>query len=154
MQTLDEDADPIGISAALSLAEHPEARRLVCHALGRFRDPGALDSLLVALNDVDPDVRSAAADAIGKIFGYVERPPLFRRSQVRDSLIARWRIEDSDDVRSTLIQTLALLGDPAVRFVLKSALDADDQRVRGQARWGLSYLDKLSDSSGMPVPGD
>ena len=99
---------------------------------------------MVALSDDAESVRAAAADAIGKVFGYVEQPPAHRRADVTAALLRRWRVEESDAVRSTLAQTLALVGDPSVRAALESAVDHPDRRVRGQAAWGLRHLANLA----------
>lgn len=132
---------------ALTMARNADTRQSLCDLLGRLRDPDGLDALLVALRDDSVKVRAAAADAIGKVFGYVSDPPLDRRDHTLEQLIERWRVEASDAVRSTLAQTLALLGDPVVRPLLEAALDAADYRVRGQARWGLGYLDRKNSAT-------
>lgn len=104
------------------------------------RESPNVDLLLEALDDDAAEVRQVAADVLGKVFGYVDHPPAEKRSAAVSALLARWEREQSDAVRSTLAQTLALLGDPSVRPVLEAALDHADRRVRGQARWGLNYL--------------
>jgi periplasmic divalent cation tolerance protein len=104
------------------------------------RDTPDFDVLVEALEDDDVKVRAVAADVLGKVFGYVETPPAEKRPAALEALLARWDREKSNDVRSTLAQTLALLGDPSVRPVLEAALDDGDPRVRRQASWGLEYL--------------
>jgi periplasmic divalent cation tolerance protein len=108
--------------------------------------------LVEALDDDDVTVRADAADALGKVFGYMETPPSAeKRSMALDALLSRWDREESNGVRSTLAQTLALLGDPSVRPVLESALNDDDPRVRGQARWGLEYLSRPVQERPKPI---
>jgi periplasmic divalent cation tolerance protein len=97
--------------------------------------------LIAALDDGDISVRAWAAQVIGKVFGYRERPPSDedRRAAV-DAVLARWEREETAEVRSTLAQTLALLGDPRARPVLETALADSSSMVRNQAAWGLRYL--------------
>jgi HEAT repeat protein len=136
------------LSESLLLAPTPRMREAICNLIGDMRAPAAIDSLLRALHDSDSGVRGAAADALGKIFGYVNDPPLVRRDDVLTALAAAWSSEASIDARSTFAQTFALLGDQSIRPLLEDALDDPDPRVRGQARWGLEYLNKREDGSG------
>src|SRR5581483_11621809 len=77
-----------------------DTRQAICDLLGRIADPAGLDTLTHALNDDNVAVRASAADAIGKIFGYVESPPVERRAEILRILLDRWRLDDSDAVRS------------------------------------------------------
>jgi HEAT repeat protein len=129
------------VIAALRAARDPVSRQVLCDVLGDRKEEPSIPALLERLDDPAPGVRSAAADALGKVFGYVDvPPPAARRREVLDALLVRWEVEGSDDVRSTLAQTLALLGDPSVRPLLEAAADHPDHKVRGQARWGLDHL--------------
>jgi HEAT repeat protein len=141
MRMLEREADPRVLAEALATAEHPFTRQLLCDMLGNIRAGVAVDVLLGVLSDDDVEVRAAAADAIGKVFGYTQTPPPAEvRSAAREALLNMWEHEESGSVRSTLTQTLALLGDPSVRAILERALDDSDERVRRQASWGLEYL--------------
>jgi YD repeat-containing protein len=97
--------------------------------------------LIAALDEGDVSVRARSAQVIGKVFGYRESPPPDeeRRTAV-DAVLARWGREKTAEVRSTLAQTLALLGDPRARPVLETALTDGSPMVRNQAAWGLRYL--------------
>jgi len=100
--------------------------------------------MLAGLSDSNESVRVGAADALGKVFGYREIPITGEaRTQVLEVVIQRWTTEQSPAVLSTLAQTMALFGDPAVTPILEGALDAADRRVRGQAKWGLAYLARM-----------
>lgn len=133
---------PLGsVTGALRRAADPESRQMLCDVLGDRKEVSAAPALLECLDDPEIGVRAAAAEAVGNVFGYTDAPPSpERRREVLGVLLARWEVEESDAVRSTLAQTLALLGDPAVRPVLEAAVDHPDRRVRGQARWGLDHL--------------
>jgi HEAT repeat protein len=143
MDRLAREADVAGLVSALTVAKRPLTRQLLCDLLGRIGDPAALDALLGALNASEIGVRASAADAIGKLFGYQPGPPIERRDETLAALLSRLDDEDSNSVISTIIQTLALLGDPAVRRVLESARGSEDPMVRRQAEWGLEYLERL-----------
>lgn len=134
--------EPLGaVIAALRAARDPVSRQVLCDVLGDRKEEPSIPALLERLDDPAVGVRSSAADALGKVFGYVDVPPApARRREVLDALLVRWEIEESDDVRSTLAQTLALLGDPSVRPLLEAAAEHPDHKVRGQARWGLDHL--------------
>ena len=69
--------------------------------------------LIEALDEADISVRARAAQVIGKVFGYKESPPPDedRRAAV-DAVLVRWEREETAEVRSTLAETLALLGIP------------------------------------------
>jgi periplasmic divalent cation tolerance protein len=97
--------------------------------------------LIAGLDEDDISVRAWAAQVIGKVFGYRESPPPDedRRAAV-DAVLARWEREETAEVRSTLAQTLALLGDPRARPILETALTDSNSMVRNQAAWGLRYL--------------
>jgi HEAT repeat protein len=142
LHRLERAASVAAVSLALARARIPRVRRILCDVLATRKDPAGLDALLAALDDPDAAVRAAAADAIGKVFGYVDSPPLEHRDRTLAALTSRWRVEEAASVRSTLAQTLALLGDPAVRPLLAAALDDPDRMVRGQSRWGLDYLER------------
>jgi periplasmic divalent cation tolerance protein len=97
--------------------------------------------LIAALDEDDASVRARAAQVIGKVFGYRKNPPPHEdRRAAADAVLAQWEQEPTAEVRSTLAQTLALLGDPRARPVLESALADSSSMVRGQAEWGLGYL--------------
>ncbi|SNQ47125.1 exported hypothetical protein [Frankia canadensis] len=61
------------------------------------------------------------------------------------TLSGRCSATDADAALSTLVQTVALSEDPAMRPLSESWLD---QRARGQAAWGLAYLTKKQQRRG------
>lgn len=140
---LHRDASTSNLVGALRAATDLFDRQMLLDLLGFRHAKAAIPDLLAYLSDPEPKVRGAAADALGKAFGYVRvPPPPSRREHALAVLRERWAVEDSDAVRSTLAQTLALLGDPSVRPLLEAVLDHPDRRVRRQAEWGLRYLDR------------
>lgn len=139
-RVLQRSATGHDLAAALRLATAPRIRQVICDLLGKKRDSVALDALLEALPDSSTFVRASAADAIGKIFGYVEEPPVQERDRIFAVLLDRWSAEESDAVRSTLTQSLVLVGGRSAQPILDLALKHPDSRVRGQAEWGLRYL--------------
>ncbi|WP_442932304.1 HEAT repeat domain-containing protein [Micromonospora sp. NBC_01699] len=141
MRELVTKAEAPELVQALRQAETPFLRQLICDLLARLRNPVALDTLLECLVDPSSSVRVAAADAIGKIFGYVDSPPTGQRPKVFAEMVARLAEESAPSVRSTLLQSLALLGDRSVRPVLEAALNESDPRVQKQATWGTGYLE-------------
>lgn len=97
--------------------------------------------LITALDDDDISVRARAAQVVGKVFGYRHSPPPDEdRSAAVDAVLARWGREETAEVRATLAQTLALLGDDRARPILETALTDGNSMVRNQAAWGLRYL--------------
>jgi periplasmic divalent cation tolerance protein len=108
--------------------------------------------LIAALAEDDLSVRARAAQVIGKVFGYRKSPPPDRdRRAAVEAVLARWEREETAEVRSTLAQTLALLGDTRARLVLESALTDTNSMVRNQAAWGLRYIS--TPTAERPKPG-
>lgn len=129
---------------ALDIAVTPFTRRLLFDVLGEIRSPVSVQPILLGISDSDESVRVAAADALGKVFGYRDSPIIGEaRTRALDAVIHRWGTEESPAVLSTLAQTMALFGDPVVAPLLEGALGAADRRVRGQAEWGLAYLARV-----------
>lgn len=111
--------------------------------------------LIAALDSGDVSVRAWAAQVIGRVFGYRQSPPPAqdRRAAV-EAVLARWGREETAEVRSTLAQTLALLGDARVRPILASALTDSSSMVRNQAAWGLQYLSLPEEERPKQDPGE
>jgi periplasmic divalent cation tolerance protein len=108
--------------------------------------------LIAALDEDDLSVRAWAAQVIGKVFGYRKNPPPDEDRRVAvDAVLSRWGREETAEVRSTLVQTLALLGDLRARPVLESALTDSNSMVKNQAAWGLKYLSVPEEER--PKPG-
>jgi HEAT repeat protein len=138
------DAPSQSLIGALRRATDPDDRRMLCDLLGFRASKAAVPVLIECLADPVSGVRGSAADALGKAFGYVAGPPppARRKKEALDALLARWRVEESAGVRSTIAQTLGLVGDPSVRPLLEEARGDADPRVRRQAEWALDYLSR------------
>jgi HEAT repeat protein len=81
----------------------PKARSTACWILGRLKDPTAVPTLVLALGDDDPAVRTQAASSLAAIDDRSAVEPLLETFQ-----------QDSDPwVREMAINALWLIGDPA-----------------------------------------
>ena len=68
MWAIEEDERPEDIAQALAIAEDPHTRQLLADLLGFQAAPAGVEALVTALSDDAGRVRSAAADALGKVF--------------------------------------------------------------------------------------
>lgn len=137
------DAPAASLIEALRRSADPDERRMLADLLGFRKSKAAVPVLIECLTDPAPGVRGAAADALGKAFGYVaEPPPRKRRDEALAALLDLWGREESPGIRSTIAQTLGLLGDPSVRPLLEEARGDADRRVRRQAEWALGHLSR------------
>ena len=106
----------------------------------------AVQALLEALKDSDPQVRKQAAWGLGINGG----------EGATDSLISSLKDEDPE-VRAQAAWSLGMKGDSRAAEPLRAALKDDDARVRAQAAWSLgmkhdsravvNLIDALKDSS-------
>lgn len=93
----------------------------------RSDDAELVARLVRELGDAEPDVRRAAAAALGEI-GYPQAVPALAAA-----------VGDSDaSVRLAVVEALGRLGGPAVVPALMDALRDPDERVRDAANFGLS----------------
>lgn len=90
---------------------------------------GAIDGLLVALDDDDPGVRGYAAAALGKLRSRRAVPALI--GAARDS---------QPEVRMQAVTALGKIGDSRARPALNAALQDPDECVRSQSEWALGAL--------------
>ncbi|HEY2043944.1 MAG TPA: HEAT repeat domain-containing protein [Jatrophihabitans sp.] len=148
LREIADGASVYAVIETLGMTEVPFTRRLLFDVLGEIRSPQSVQSIVLGLSDLNESVRIAAADALGKIFGYTNTPPTDDlRSIALGAVVSLWTTEQSPAVLSTLAQTMALLGDPAVKPLLQGALGATDRRVRRQAEWGLAHLARAASGS-------
>jgi HEAT repeat protein len=89
----------------------------------------AVAPLIRALNDADSDVRSNAADVLGKIGGFRAVRTLIRALNDADLNVCR-RAADA----------LGRIGEPAVEPLIKALNDSDIQRVRVNAADALATI--------------
>jgi HEAT repeat protein len=147
-----------------------EARRATSAALGRIRDPNAVESLSKAVMDSDDTVRVAAIkalQAIGDLEAVLPLAIVLAHAQVRqkstgrsspaveraasqalDALCDEKAIEplqvalrhDDADVREVAVRRLAKIGSPLVADSLAACLSDEDPVIRRTAARGLSEI--------------
>ena len=125
--------EPEAMAAALTRADHPEAkvRRAVARTLARFPSPAAEEALDGLAADRAPTVRAAAARALGDLGASRAAPVL--APMLRDPV---WTVR----LRSAL--ALAQLGERG-RAALATACESDDRFARDMA----TYVSGLSDGA-------
>jgi len=171
------DVDP-DVRAAASTAVYrrlmtdpdQDARRATAVALGKIRDPNAIEPLIKTVNDADEGVRLAAIRALQSIGDVRAVMPLVivqAHEQVRqkatgrsslavdraasaalDALCGPAAIEsletgirhDDYDVREIVVRRLSRIGTPAVAGPLEAVLSDRDPVIRRTAARGLSEI--------------
>ena len=120
----------------LILAMKDEAARShAIKALGKTKDPRAVDPLISALEDKAQGVRFRAAESLGDIMDVRAIYPLMTTLADRD----RW-------VRTVAARSLAKIGTPAAEHLL-SALKDKNSKIRIGAAEALAYMkdDRIDD---------
>jgi len=130
LAAIGEPALPALLTALLD--EDDNVRQGVAEALGKLRDPRAVDPLINALQDEQSIVRAYAADALAELGD----------ERAIEPLVALLTDEDWY-VRARTLFALGQLGGPLVFAPLVSALEDQDSRVRSAA---ASALGKLQDA--------
>jgi HEAT repeat protein len=131
-----EDRDP-DVRAIASTAVYrrlltdpdQDARRATAAALGRIRDPGAVEPLVKTIMDADEGVRVAAIQAlqaIGEVQAVTPLIIVLAHEQVRQKSTGRSALA----VERAASRALDALCDPSAIEPLRSALDHDDTEVR------------------------
>ncbi len=155
--------DPIARARALLSAGSAQDRRWALTTLGDARHTAAVPAMVPLLADPDPDVRDAAASALGRIGDPAAIPHLrdaFQRETDRGrraSLVAALAAfgdaavadlgrlvaaERERDVRLEIVHALARIRSPAARAVLKERAAKDgDPDVRKLAATYMQTLD-------------
>src|SRR4051812_1451042 len=98
---LEEQARAEDLAAALGEATDAHTRQLLADLLGFQAAPAGIDALIAALGDPEGRVRSAAADALGKIF--MAHPDLPEREAAGAALLARLAVEPRRETRTVLL---------------------------------------------------
>lgn len=141
MRNIERSASVEAVIEALDKTANKRTLVLLCDILAEMKSNSSLPALIRLLQDQDRGVRAAATDAIGKVVGYKDDPPDSKiRGVVLKAILDLWHVERSKEVRSTIIQTLALINDPSVEPILLAALHDAEPLVRGQAVWGLEFM--------------
>lgn len=114
----------------------PMAERLeVVRAFGVWASPQVRDPLMVALKDPSPDMRLAAAQALGWPGNRESVAALRERFEAPDEALA---------VKAAALRALGRIGDRSVRPLVVSAAQHADAGVRESALWSLA-LGSLTD---------
>jgi HEAT repeat protein len=129
-------------------------RLMAIEALGKSRDPRALDPLVESLGDENPQIRLNAASALGRTGDSMAMEPLIACLRDRDvyvrsaaasalgelgdqrataPLLEIFEKEGHNRVKATIISTLGTLGDPKVLKTLRENLLSEDPRIRANA---------------------
>ena len=137
MWAIEEDERPEDIAAALTTAEDPHTRQLLADLLGFQAAPTGVEALIAALSDEHGRVRSAAADALGKVF--MSHPDLPEREAAGAALLARAGVEPEVTTRTVLLTALGTTRHEPGRATLQSALEDPDERIQKSARWALEH---------------
>jgi HEAT repeat protein len=121
------------IIEAIRAPSSSAVRAVLCDVLG-FRHEGAAVPVLVdMLDDLDPSVRSAAADALAKIGD----------PEAGSALEDRFRTELSSAVRSMMAAALGAVGRSQATPLLVESLNDPWEALRGCAAWSLGHLKAL-----------
>jgi HEAT repeat protein len=153
-----KDKDPLVRGAALTVADMiPDFRRLrpllvdalqdpewrvrvratlAAVALGKLKDPAALEVLTTALHDEHPNVRAAATRSLAELKDPRAVPPL----------AATLREDDNSYVRWHAAMALEQFDDPRAVGPLTAALKDEDELVRTTARRALEKIKKATES--------
>jgi HEAT repeat protein len=132
---------------ALGRASVANTRRALADLLGYRGDPVAAEPLAELIDDPDEGVRAAAADSLGKLFVADPPPPPDVGRRVGAAMLARFEVEQSMPVLTTLASALgATRYRPAVP-ALRAARESGEPVLARQAAWGLHWLE------GTPPPG-
>jgi HEAT repeat protein len=129
-QSIAQALAAVGVEAVKSLvqvlsANDKEARRWAASALGRIKDPNAMDPLSEKLEDNRSDVRKAAALALGEIGDSRAVPALVRALSNRDMETRRAAAEalgsiDSDSGITALIKAVGDSSEPVQVAAIRS----------------------------------
>ena len=97
--------------------------------MGKSRSPMALDQLIQALNDANPEVRKQAAQGLGEAGAVQAIHPLLEELK-----------DEESDIRTEAIEALGKIGDPGIIDHLIEALSDADTRVQISAIRALSEM--------------
>lgn len=125
-----------GIHAALHDSAHATVRShaaLILGILGTSAGEGVVSALTEALGDPEPEVRSAAAEALGKLGDDAAASVPAIRSRLTDA---------SSNVRLKALEAVYIIGAPDTVMlpVLRNALSDSDASVRAAAAYMLGGL--------------
>ncbi|MBC8311878.1 MAG: HEAT repeat domain-containing protein [Candidatus Marinimicrobia bacterium] len=121
-----------------SLNDDPKVRMYLALAMGRTGDDAYGESLMTALNDENPEIITAAIQALGLI---QYKPSIAQLSVMATS-------SDVQVLRLASAISLGQIGDKSSLPLLKSLLDDEEANIRWDAAIALA---KMGDSSGSVI---
>lgn len=127
-----ERSAPIGlIVGALDTSADPVITAALCDLAGRRADRAAVPPLLAQLDHPAAAVRSAAAEALGRIGD----------PSAGEAIFTRWILPDPAlTVRRTLVVTLGALRHTPALPMLMTYLGSPDPSMRGNTAWSLGSM--------------
>jgi HEAT repeat protein len=139
------------LCSALEVAESAHVRRVISNLLASLADPAALPCLLDRLNDPDPDVVAAAADAIGNS-SYDQDIPDDLRTRLGTALLGL----ASDRTQPLHVRTGAIYGLGLMRYrpaliKLLMSLESDEAKERLASAEALAHIGDPSAISALRV---
>jgi len=106
-----------------------------------LHDPSGIPLLIDGISSTTVDNRCAAADALGKVFGYVHCPPKGRPLELAfAAVMEQLAVETVSGAKSRMMWTLAMFGESAALPILSRAQISLDHYVARQGREGERYL--------------
>ncbi len=139
MAELRDDAPAEALAAALGDAATPHTRQLLADLLGFQAAPAGVPALTAALGDPELRVRSAAADALGKV--YLAHPDAPGREAAGAALLAAFETEPEPPVRHMLAAALGATRHAAALPALRDAASGgSDAGLRDAAAWALAQF--------------
>jgi HEAT repeat protein len=130
-----EAADALGkmenlpVQFFIDLLHHQNryARAQAAKILGKYKEPSAINGLIVALHDEDTSVQANAAEALGEIGDAEAVQPMIQWLQSKYTQKARYE----NWVTGNVVKALAKIGDPRAVPTLIHAIRDSDDRVPG-----------------------
>jgi HEAT repeat protein len=128
------------VCTALELAKSAQVRRVLCNLLASLADPEALPQLLAVLNDPDPEVVAAAADAAGNS-AYDHPIPHDLRTDLGTKLMSLARNKGQPiKVHTGAIYALGLMRYHPALYLLLNSLESDTPAERWASAEALAHI--------------
>jgi hypothetical protein len=141
MRALQQKAPVAELTRALHIASKPLTRQLILDVLGNKHAKTAVPALIDTLDDKNPKVRFAAADAIGKTFMHNNTNHQNGRLEAGEALYNALQSETVKGVEEILITALgALRYEPALPRI-HADLESKDESLRKAAQWALDRFE-------------
>jgi len=126
---LNDPADAEPMLARLNLERTEGVREALLRALGKLRNPIAVEPLIEELRRSDAPLRcvTAAADAVAKLAGRDAIDPSIQPVLI-DTLKSRFSLVDATrrDVRIAILEAMSEIGDPAFKPEFEANLSSND----------------------------